>query len=151
MWLSFLSALVLAIATPSFPDRVETERTIILGEYQFAGVPASDRLVPAGPERWTVINRGRQLHQLHLVRVADSSALSRVYQWLDDGTPLGKEPGQVTTLVDILLVGASQTSPVTLEPGLYVAYCLVPTGERAANGVIEQHFMRGMRASFVVR
>ncbi len=71
--------------------------------------------------------------------------------WLDDGTPLGREPGIVSTPVEILLTGETRTRTVTLEPGLYVVYCLVPTGHRAGGGDIEQHFMRGMRATFVVQ
>jgi hypothetical protein len=149
---ALLAVLLMTLAadrSPAVPPT--TMRTIDLSEFAFAGLPPTDRVIAAGVEQWSVTNRGRQLHQVHMVRIADSTALARVHAWLDDGTPLGREPGIVSTPVEILLTGETRTRTVILEPGLYVVYCLVPTGHRAGGGDIEQHFMRGMRATLVVQ
>lgn len=147
-----LAVLLMTLAADRPPAApLTTMRTIDLTEFAFAGLPPADRAIASGVEQWSVTNRGRQLHQVHMVRVADSTALARVHAWLDDGTPLGREPGIVSTPVEILLTGETRTRTVSLEPGLYVVYCLVPTGHRAGGGDIEQHFMRGMRATFVVQ
>jgi hypothetical protein len=147
-----LAVLLMTLAADGLPTpRPVTTRTIDLTEFAFVGLPSTDRAITAGVEQWSITNRGRQLHQVHMVRVTDSTALARVDRWLDDGTPLGREPGIVSTPGEILLTGETRTRTVTLEPGLYVVYCLVPTGHRAGGGDIEQHFMRGMRATFVVQ
>jgi hypothetical protein len=145
-----IALFLLATASTHSADPPAARRRIVLEEYRFTGLPDSARAIPAGVEAWTVTNRGAQLHQLHLVRVPDSMSLAAVHAWLDAGTPVGREPGALTVPVPILLVGASETRDVVLEPGLHVAYCLVPTGHRTTNGEIEQHFMQGMRATFVV-
>jgi len=82
----------------------------------------------AGPHMLRVENRGRQEHQLRLVRLRPGSTLT---DWMN-----AEDPDKVSTGV----AGVARTGPggvvylpVDLSPGRYVAYCLIsdPATRRA--------------------
>lgn len=90
-----------------------------LREYRFEGIPED----VTGPEvRFEVLNAGHSTHELE-VRGGDGRVLGRV---------------------DALPPGASATLALRLEPGSYLAQCLVPAGRKT-------HADFGMRQGFAVQ
>jgi hypothetical protein len=141
------SAAVL-LPTQTYPPA--TTRTVTLADYRFIDLPSANEALAPAVERWIVLNTGRQLHQLEMRRLADSTALPAALAWLDAGTPTLGAPGLDVPVSDVLLRGERTSRQVLLQPGLYLVYCLVPTGRRTADHEIEQHVMVGMRSTFVV-
>ncbi|HET9984291.1 MAG TPA: hypothetical protein VFQ38_11915 [Longimicrobiales bacterium] len=102
-------------------------------EYQFDG-PAS---VPAGPTTIRLVNEGKELHHLYLVRLEEGKTLKDLMgafaaggpppAWaVDAGGPSAAMPGAT--------IGAS----MELKPGHYAVLCVIP----AADG--QPHVMKGM-------
>lgn len=105
-------------------------------------IPAS---IPAGLTTFRLLNRGKQMHHMSVVRLDEGktaadgmAALIKVGRgvrptWMHPvGGPNAPMPG-----------GESQATLV-LEPGNYFAYCEVPGPDPAP------HFMKGMMKGFVV-
>ncbi len=137
-----------ALAFPAHIPR-PAERGITLFEYEFVGLPSSATRTLARVENWHVTNSGRELHEITVLRLSDSTQLGEVEAWVARGASLLLPPTDVAVHVDALLPGASVDRSVTLEAGLYVVICLVPA-ERRTDGSIEHHANRGMRTTFVV-
>ena len=100
--------------------------------------------LPAGPTTFTLVNRGRELHQLYLVRLADGKSAADLVSALkaggpppawatDAGGPNGVDPGDT-----------SFAATVRLLPGRYAALCVIP----GRDGV--PHVMKGMYADLTV-
>ena len=99
------------------------------------------------PERWAagshmlrVQNRGRQDHQLRLVRLREGSSVTT---WMNAG-----EPDQhVVPVAGVARLGAGAVAylPVELPRGGYLLYCLIPD---PVSG--RPHIERGMLRSIQV-
>ena len=101
--------------------------------------------LPAGPTKFQLVNHGRELHHLFLVRLSDgktaadlAAAMKRpgpLPSWaVEEGGPNGADPA-TTSLATI----------VDLEPGRYAAMCIIP----GPDGI--PHVMKGMIRDLVVR
>jgi uncharacterized cupredoxin-like copper-binding protein len=100
--------------------------------------------LPAGPTKIQLVNHGRELHQLFLVRLtsgktaADLAAAMKkpgpMPAWaVEEGGPNGVDPAK-----------SSLATIVDLEPGRYAALCIIP----GPDGV--PHVMKGMIRDIIV-
>jgi hypothetical protein len=114
--------------------------TVVATDYAFS-LPDT---LPPGPVTFRLVNRGRELHHLYLVQLAEGRSAADFVAamkaggpppaWSTDlGGPNGADPG--TT---------SLATTVTLAPGHYAAVCVIP----GADGV--PHLMKGMYRNIVV-
>lgn len=115
--------------------------TVTTTDYRFA-MPDT---LPAGPTSFTLVNHGRELHHLFLVRLAHGktvadlgAAMSKpgpMPAWaVAAGGPNGVDPGST-----------SLATTVMLRPGHYAAICIIPSPD----GV--PHIAKGMVRDLVVR
>lgn len=134
-----LLALVLGILAAPSAAR-DPEIAVVATDYAFA-MPDS---LPAGETTFRLLNRGRELHHLYLVRLADGKMAKDLVAalkkggpppaWATDmGGPDGADPG--TT---------SLATTVRLAPGHYAAMCVIP----GPDGV--PHVMKGMYKDLTV-
>jgi uncharacterized cupredoxin-like copper-binding protein len=131
----------LAPAPMTVAGRSDPVVRVVATDYRLA-LPTS---LPAGPTTFRLVNQGRELHQLYLVRLAEGgkSAADLVKamkaggpppSWaIDVGGPNGVDPG-----------GTAPDVTVRLTPGHYAALCIIPS----ADGVL--HVMKGMYADVTV-
>lgn len=146
LWFAAMSAG--AIALNVHEPRAIT-RDVTLYEFTFSGLPQQPIRRPGGEETWRVQNTGRELHEVTVLRLADSSSLGDVDAWVAGGASLLLPPAEVALHIDALLPGAEADRTIRLDAGVYVVICLVPI-ERRGNGSFEHHADRGMRTTFVV-
>jgi len=129
-----LAAAALAPGAPATPGtraggvapREPVVVTVVASDYRFE-LPTT---LPAGPTTFRLVNRGKQVHHLALLRLTPGRTLAQVRvalarggpepAWLtDEGGPNALDPGNAGEVV------------VDLRPGTYVLACFVP----AADGV----------------
>jgi uncharacterized cupredoxin-like copper-binding protein len=102
------------------------------------------RALTAGPTTFRLENRGRELHQLYLAKLAEGKTAADLVKaikaggpppsWATDvGGPNGVDPG-----------ATSPTATVSLTPGHYAALCIIPSPD----GV--PHVMKGMYTDVTV-
>lgn len=131
----------LAIATPTTtPAQPAHDVTAIATDYKLS-LPST---LTAGPTTFQLVNHGRELHQLYLVKLADGKTAADFVHALkpgapppswatDAGGPNGVDPGMT-----------SLAATVSLTPGHYAALCIIPSPD----GV--PHVMKGMYADLTV-
>ena len=146
LWFSAVCAGAFALGLPA--PRAVT-RDVTLNEFAFSGLPQQPLRRAGGEESWRVQNRGRELHEVTVLRLADSSSLGDVDAWVARGASLLLPPAEVSLHIDALLPGAEADRTIRLDARLYVVICLVPI-ERRGDGSFEHHASRGMRTTFVV-
>jgi hypothetical protein len=127
------------------PAEGATPVTITATEYQFGG---TDALEAGGDFAVTFENHGKELHELHVAKLADGETRS-VDEIIADPS------AEATTKA----VGHSFACPGTAapvagvdlsDPGRYIVLCFIPTGARADTDpkdfdtLGEPHAMRGM-------
>jgi uncharacterized cupredoxin-like copper-binding protein len=133
-------AALLAGHGPTHPARAPRVVTVVATDYHFT-LPAS---LPAGPTTFRLVNHGRELHHLDLVRLQPGHTAADFVRalkaggpppaWASEaGGPNGVDPGGTSTAVT-----------VPLEAGRYAAICIIP----GPDGV--PHLMKGMYADLVV-
>lgn len=93
--------------------------------------------VRAGLTRVRLINTGREMHHLQLVRLADGHTVRELIDRLVDGE---SEPPWATFVggPSVPPTGGESEVTVALEPGRYALLCFIPSKDRAP------HFMKGM-------
>lgn len=126
-------------------------------EYAFEGLPGE---VPAGPFTFTLSNKGKEIHELHLYRLADGAGTAQELQGLPDGD----------LLEELESVGITSANPgddgsfdAELSAGRYLAVCFVPVGTTPDEGHSghemqgeahelgpDAHFRMGMSAEITV-
>lgn len=119
------------------PNRV----TVTATDYGFA----MPNTLPAGPTKFSLVNHGKELHHLFLVRLNDGKTAA------DLGTAM-KKPGPLPSWA-VEAGGPNGTDPATtsfattvqLEAGRYAALCIIP----GPDGV--PHVMKGMIRDLIVR
>jgi uncharacterized cupredoxin-like copper-binding protein len=145
--LALLSSVV--VSSPAHRDAAPTMReavapnnvTVTTTDYRF-NMPDT---LTAGPTTFTLVNRGRELHHLFLVRLANGKTVADLGAamkapgpfpaWaVESGGPNGVDPGST-----------SLATTVMLRPGRYAAICVIP----GPDGV--PHVMKGMVRELVVR
>ncbi len=122
-----LAASALAVGAPpapTWPGAGEGIVTVVASDYRFE-LPGT---LPAGPTIFRLLNRGKQVHHLALLRLPPGRTLAEVRAalarggaeptWLtDEGGPNALDPGSAGEVV------------VELRPGEYVLACFVPAGD----------------------
>lgn len=122
----------------------QVDQTIQLVDFAFA-FPAD---LKAGEQTWEVVNNGKQVHHLIILKVKEGKTLEDVQAYAE--TEEGEEPTEEAfgEYVGIMSPGRSVYHSVTLVPGLYVAICLMP--DHGADGDGAPHIAHGMMQSFTV-
>ena len=112
---------------------------LVANEYAFQA-PARAR---PGINRIALVNQGRELHHIVILRLPDSLDASRAFQKLTHHQSLGAEahavggPGAV-------FPGDSSVAWTNLEPGRYMFLCFIPAQDKLP------HIMKGMIAQLDV-
>jgi hypothetical protein len=117
-------------------------------DYAFAGIPAE---VDAGVTNFGLTNEGAEVHMLFLARKNDG-----VTQSAEELLALPEEEAMaLTTMVGEAFAppGADSYLVADLEPGDYVALCMIPVGMTSTDGPPPEgppHAMQGMVTEFSV-
>lgn len=138
MLLASLQPLVLLVLSatiaPATPPDTAGVVTAVATDYQLQ-LPAT---LPAGPTWLRLTNKGKEPHQLYLVKLLDGKTPADLVAafkaggpppaWaVDAGGANGVDPGHTST-----------TTVVDLEPGSYAALCVIPSPDGTP------HVMKGM-------
>jgi hypothetical protein len=132
---------------PADAPEPKADQTIALREMTFDGLPEE---VPAGKQIWKVTNSGTQTHELYIAKAPDGTTIDQLQAALSadrdapvpaGGLDLTKAPqGAMAPLS----VGVTGWAVLNLQPGTYVAFCIMPD----SNGM--SHASEGMAAVFTV-
>jgi hypothetical protein len=136
--------LVLPLEVTSAPDRQpppDVDVVVTLVDFAFA-MPAE---IPAGPQRWQVVNRGEQVHHIALMKLLPGMSVDDVMTFLE--TEEGEPPVEFLASTNILSAGVANYLTLDLEPGDYFAACFLPDHD---NGTGEPHFTMGMTRALTV-
>lgn len=114
--------------------------TVVATDFKLA-LPSS---LTAGPTTFRLVNRGRELHQLYLVKLADGKTSANLVDAFKAGGP---PPSWATDVGGPNATDPGATSPaatVPLTAGHYAALCIIPSPD----GV--PHMMKGMYTDLTV-
>jgi hypothetical protein len=135
--LSLLLALGAVSPSPAFKPRLVTVRA---SEFAFS----APKSVPAGTLTFRMVNDGKQLHHVSIVKLLNGKTVA-------DYVAALKKPGPPPAWsVDVggpnaAVPGGMSDATVTLEPGSYALVCYVPSP-----GEMAPHLMKGMIAPLTV-
>ena len=125
-----------------------TAVSVTAKEYSFEGL---DAVVAQGPYAITLANEGAELHELALVRLADSETRP-----VEEIIASGEEPEMTEVGMGFACPGAESTFNIEIsEPGRYVAVCFVPVGTTPETDPENQpegppHAAQGMNHEFTI-
>lgn len=105
---------------------------IVANEYAFY-TPSTAR---PGLNEVVLVNRGKELHHIVIMRLPDSLDASRAYQKLLRREPLAGAHGVGGPAA--IMPGDSSVAWITLEPGRYMFICFIPAQDKMP------HMMKGM-------
>src|SRR5687767_1461174 len=116
--------------------------TVIANEYAF-DMPTS---IPAGLTTFRLIDKGKEPHHLFVMKLEQGKKASdffAAFKAMKPGTP---PPAWVRPVggPNAPVAGGETNATLTLEPGEYVAFCVIPTPQGAP------HIMMGMIKGFTV-
>ncbi len=137
------AAALIALPALSAPAPAGPVVTVVATDYHLA-LPAS---LPAGATTFQLVNHGHELHQMMVVRLEQGKTEADFMAALRKAGPSGQLPAWA-----VGVGGPNGTSPgetsiattVTLQPGHYVAMCVIPSPGGTP------HFMKGMITPFTV-
>jgi hypothetical protein len=136
----------LLTVTGNFPgDQAEpvADATVTMRDFSYT-LPDDIR---TGAQTWKVVNEGPQLHEMHLMRLAEGKTLDDVIAFTE--SPHGPPPYEGAGGFQAIDPGKSGWMQLNLEPGTYVAICHVPDLANVASG--KTHLELGMVQSFTVQ
>jgi len=124
----------LTVAATSAPAPEPTaDATVDLSDYSFA-LPAT---LAAGKHTFKIVNKGPQVHEIEIIRLAPGKTGKDMMAWMDkmQGPPPGSAIGGVSGMIP------SATAYVTssLDAGNYLILCFVPDSKDG-----KPHFAHGM-------
>ncbi|MBM3941923.1 MAG: hypothetical protein FJ316_03175 [SAR202 cluster bacterium] len=115
-------------AKPAKAPTPPKAQTVDLGDFSFTGVAAS-----YGPGSFTLegVNKGKQVHELIAVKVADGVTAEQLRQILSappsaGGPPPGPPPFAFAGGMQAVMAGAKAYGEFNLQPGQYAFLCFVP-------------------------
>ena len=138
LFLSLIAGVVAPAPYPPAPPRPDV--TVTATDFKLS-LPSR---LPAGPTTFRVVNRGRELHQLYLVKLADGKTAADLVHALEPGAPPPSWATDVGGPNGVDPGATSLAATVTLTPGHYAALCIIPS----PGGV--PHIMKGMYTDLTV-
>jgi uncharacterized cupredoxin-like copper-binding protein len=128
-------------ASTAAPAAAPQDLTIKATDYAYE-VPTTP--IMPGLTNLTLVNDGKELHQIQVTRLTDGKTLADFEAMLKAQGPW---PAWAITVggPNVVLPGAQGTTTQVLEPGLYAIYCFIPSPD----GVV--HLAKGMIGSFEVQ
>ncbi len=137
---AFISIALLA-GCAGAPTKAAPPAAISLTEYSITA-PTS---LPASMATFTVTNSGKEAHQAALVRLDSGKTFNDFKTAMADTTQKGPPPAWIVWMGGAhAFPGAANDFTVSLDPGTYVWYCMIP----GSDGV--PHMMKGMSAAMTV-
>jgi uncharacterized cupredoxin-like copper-binding protein len=134
---SFASSSTKALASFAKPRLI----TVVSHDFAF-DVPPS---IPAGLTTFRLLNKGKQLHHLSLVRLEKGkTAADGLAALMKAGYGVRPDWLHPVGAPNAISPGGEARATVVLEPGNYLAFCEVPGPDPAP------HFMKGMVKGFTV-
>lgn len=132
----------LQVTAPSQPQATppQVQGTFSLRDFAF-DMPAS---LASGKATYRVVNVGRQLHELNIVKLASGKSIDDLLAW--EKAPAGPPPFESVGGINAFSADGSGYMTLDLAPGTYVALCRVPD---PASGVAHEHL--GMIQQFTIR
>lgn len=119
---------------------IKADATIKLLDFSFA-LPAE---VKAGQQVWKVVNEGKQVHEIAIIKLGDGKTMEDVAAFMKD--PHGMPPFADAGGFQAIDPGDVGWLNLNLQPGSYVALCYVPD---PATG--HAHMEMGMVMPFTVK
>ena len=113
-----------------------------LTEYSI-GLPAT---LPSGPTKFTATNTGTLEHHMTLIRLGEHESLGDLVGALSTDPAAGLAAADLFGGPQSIAPGNTETAVVTLQPGEYVAMCVIPGSDgipHAAKGMLTQFTVTG--------
>ena len=113
-----------------------------LTEYSI-GMPAT---LPSGPTKFTATNTGTLEHHVTLFRLGEHESFGDLLRALSTEPAAGLESADLFGGPQSIAPGNTEAAVVTLQPGEYVAMCLIPGSDgipHAAKGMLTQFTVTG--------
>ena len=116
--------------------------TVVATDFAFQ-LPAS---IPAGPTTFRLVNHGKQVHQLSMMRLDSGKTASEAFAALLKAGR-GARPAWMHPVggPNAVAPGGESSATLAMEPGSYMLFCEVP------GPTPTPHFALGMLKAFVVR
>ena len=117
--------------------------TVIANEYAF-DMPTS---IPAGLTTFRLVDKGKEPHHLFVMKLEQGKKASDLFAAFKAMGPAGGPPPTWMRPVggpNAPVAGGETNATLTLEPGTYAAFCVIPTPQGAP------HIMMGMIKEFTV-
>ena len=136
-----IAAPLVSLSRPAAPTAKPRVLTVVASEYSFE-LPAS---VPAGLTTIRLVNKGKELHHMVLVRFDEGKSLDDLFAAMKQGAD-GPPPSWLHEVPSPNAVGPNGETSVTvaLQPGNYAVLCFIPAADHAP------HVAKGMAKPFKV-
>lgn len=125
---------------PANKPEIKADATIKLVDFSFA-MPAE---VKAGQQVWKVVNEGKQVHEIAIIKLAEGKTMEDVANFMQ--SMAGEPPFADAGGLQAIDPGDTGWINLNLQPGNYVAMCHVPD---PATG--HAHMEMGMVMPFTVK
>lgn len=119
---------------------IKADATVKLVDFSFA-LPAE---IKAGPQVWKVVNEGKQVHEIAIIKLAEGKTMEDVANFMQ--SMAGEPPFADAGGLQAIDPGDAGWINLNLQPGNYVAMCHVPD---PATG--HAHMEMGMIMPFTVK
>lgn len=119
---------------------IKADAPVNLLDFSFT-LPAN---IKAGQQVWQIVNKGEQIHELALIKLAEGKTMADVAAFME--APHGVPPFEFAGGLQAVDPGETGWLTLDLQPGNYVAMCHVPD---PATG--HAHFEMGMVMPFSVK
>jgi uncharacterized cupredoxin-like copper-binding protein len=125
---------------PADIPEIKADATIKLLDFSFA-LPAE---VKAGKQVWKVVNEGKQVHEIAIIRLGEGKTMEDIAAFMEapHGTPPFADAGGFQAIDP----GDMGWLTLDLQPGNYVALCYVPDPSTG-----HAHMEMGMVMPFTVK
>jgi hypothetical protein len=127
-------------ATAATGTEPTADVTVDLADYAFT--PAAT--ITGGKHTFKVVNKGPQVHELELIRLAPGKTIKDLGAWM--AKPEGPPPADALGGISGMHAGMAQYFTADLTPGNYVMICFVPDAKDN-----KPHMQHGMVKEFAVK
>lgn len=117
----------------------EADLTVDLLDFSYA----FSESIEAGKQTWEIVNDGKEIHEISLIRINDDKTMADVEHFMH--ALQGPPPFAFAGGMQAIDPGSSGWLHLDLKPGNYVAFCHIPDPKSG-----QTHAMLGMVMPFVV-